>query len=96
MVDDDDILMHFGGLEQNSLIHVLNTIHEDQDPNDEAPLLIRHSSYYDDVKLMNELNNSRDKFNMLCLKCESISAKIDQIRLKLAQYKEGGCEFDAI
>ena len=42
------------------------------------------------------LNNNRDKFNILSLKCESINAKIDQIRLKLAQYKEGGCEFDAI
>ena len=30
------------------------------------------------------------------MNCESINAKIDQIRLKLAQYKEGGCEFDAI
>ena len=96
MIDDDDILMHFGGLEQNSLINILNTIHEDQDTNDEAPVLIRHSSYYNDVKLTNELNNNRDKFNILSLNCESINAKIDQIRLKLAQYKEGGCEFDAI
>ena len=30
------------------------------------------------------------------MNCESINAKIDQIRLTLAQYKEGGCEFDAI
>ena len=79
-----------------SLIHVLNTIHEDQDTNDEAPALIRHSSYYDDVKLMNELNNNRIQFNILSLNCASINAKIDQIRLKLAQHKEGGCEFDAI
>ena len=96
MIDDDDILMHFGGLEQNSLIHILNTIHEDQDTNDEAPVLIRHSSYYNDVKLTNELNNNRDKFNILSLNCESINTKIDEIRLKLAHYKEGGCEFDAI
>ena len=27
MIDDDDILMHFGGIEKNSLIHILNTIH---------------------------------------------------------------------
>ena len=72
MIDDEDILMHFGGLEQNSLIHILNTIHEDQDTNDEAPVLIRHSSYYNDVKLTNELNNNRDKFNILSLNCESI------------------------
>ena len=44
MIDDDDILIHFGGLEQNSLIHILNAIHVDQDTNDEAPVLIRHSS----------------------------------------------------
>ena len=82
MIDDDDILMHFGGLEKNSLIHILNTIHEDQDTNDEAPVLIRHSSYYNDVKLTNELNNNCDKFNILSLNCESINAKIDQLRLK--------------
>ena len=41
---------------------------------------------------MNELNNNRDKFNILSLNCESINAKIDQIRLKLAQYKEGGAD----
>ena len=96
MIDDDEMLMHFRGIEHNSLIHILNTIHDDQDTNDEAPVLIRHSSYYDDVKRMNELNNNRDKFNILSLNCESTNAKIDQIRLKLAQYKEGGCEFDAI
>ena len=60
MIDDDEMLMHFGGLEHNSLIHILNTIHDDQDTNDEAPVLVRRSSYYDDVKLMNELNNNRD------------------------------------
>ena len=88
--------MHFGGLEQNSLIRVLNTINDDQDTIDDAPVLIRHSPYYDDAKLLEELKNTRDKFNILSLNCESINAKIDQIRLKLAQYKEGGCNFNAI
>ena len=45
---------------------------------------------------MNEFNNNRDKFNILSLNRESINVKIDQIRLKLAHYKDGGCEFDAI
>ena len=74
MVDDDDILMHFGGLEQNSLIRVLNTINDDQDTTDDAPVLIRHSPYYDDAKLLEELKNTRDKFNILSLNCESINA----------------------
>ena len=60
MVDDDDILMHFGGLE-----FFFSLINEDHDTNDEAPVLIRHSTYYDDAKLMNDLNNSPDKFNII-------------------------------
>ena len=96
VIYDDDILMHFGGLEQNSLIRVLNTINDDQDTIDDAPVLIWHSPYYDDAKLLEELKNDRYKFNILSLNCESINAKIDQIRLKLAQYKDGGCNFNAI
>ena len=84
MIDDDNILMHFGGLEHNSLIQILNTIHDYQYTNDEAPVRIRHSSYYDDVKLTNELNNNRDKFNILSLNCESINAKIDQNQVKVS------------
>ena len=66
-------------------------------------LMVKHLSlfgilhyYFDDVKLMNESNNNRDQFNILSLNCQSINAKVDQITLKLAQYKDGGCEFDAI
>ena len=53
MVDDSNILMHFVGVDRNSPIRILN-------PNDEDQGIfydeLKNSPYYNDEKLINELN----------------------------------------
>ena len=62
MVDDSNILMHFVGVDRNSLIRILN-------PNDEDQGIfydeLKNSPYYNAEKLINELNTKTNNFNIL-------------------------------
>ena len=79
MVDDSNILMHFGCLDRNSLIRILNPNDEDQSIFYDKPSIMKNSPYYHDDKLNNELNTKTNNFNILSLNCENINSKFDQI-----------------
>ena len=87
MVDDSNILMHFGGVNRND---------EDQSIFYNEPSIIKNSPYYNDEKLINELNTKTNNFNILSLNCESINSKFDQINITIEQFKRNGCIFSAI
>ena len=96
MVDDSNILMHFGGLDRNSLIRILNPNDEDQSIFYDEPSIMKNSPYYHDEKLINELNTKTNNFNILSLNCESINSKFDQINITIEQFKRNGCTFSAV
>ena len=97
MPDDNDILMHFGGLKRNSLIDIINSNYNGNNaPTDYEPVLTQNSTYYDDAKLICTLQNSPNTFKILSLNCQSLNAKIDQIKLKLNLFEREGVEFNAI
>ena len=85
------ILEHFGGLNANSLVHLL---HNNTD-NDE-PDFMQLSSYHDDDSLNTLFNIKADSFSILSLNCQSLNAKFDQINIKVQQLRSEGHEFKVI
>ena len=58
--------------------------------------IIGHSAYYDNDKLINEMTNKRNSYKIISLNCQSINAKIDNLKLVLNQYADSDCELQAI
>ena len=96
LINDNEILLHFGGLNTSSLIRVLNQDDDNEGAADDGLETIQHSSYYSTSTLINELADKKDSFNILSLNCGSINAKIDQLMITLNEYKHSGCNFHAI
>ena len=90
MVLDESILKQYGGININSLDNIL--------PRDiDAELqFLKTSHYYDDRSLADEFSNKINSFNILGLNCQSINAKVDELKIKLHQLKSINCEFNAI
>ena len=89
-INSENILQNYGGNNVNSLNHILEF-----DSDDELHLL-QKSQYFDDESLVKQLTKKTNTFKILSLNCQSINAKIDQLKIKLQQYKNGNCEFSAI
>ena len=69
---DHSILSHLGGLENNSLISIL-------DINNNELQVIKHSSYYDLDKFKNLVNEKTKIISILSLNIQSIYAKFDEL-----------------
>ena len=89
-VNSENILQNYGGNNVNSLNHILEF-----DGDDELNLL-QKSQYFDDESLLKQLAKKTNTFKILSLNCQSINAKIDQLKIKIQQYKNDNCEFSAI
>ena len=88
-INSKNILQNYGGNNVNSLNHILEF-----DSDDDLHLL-QQSQYFDDESLVKQLAKKTNTFKILSLNCQSINAKIDQLKIKLQQYKNGNCEFSA-
>ena len=89
--------MHFGGIQRNFLIDIISSNYNGNNvPTDYEPVLTQNSTYYDDARLICTLTNSPNTFKILSLNCQSLNAKIDQIKLKLKLFEREGVEFNAI
>ena len=75
MVSNESMLENYGGLHNNSLNHILSS------NNDEAPEVIQTSNYYDQESLAGVFTTN-NSFNIFSLNCQSINAKIDEIKIK--------------
>ena len=89
-INSENILHNYGGNNVNSLSHIL-----DVDVDDELHLL-QKSQYFDDETLLKQIATKTNTFKILSLNCQSINAKIDQLKIKIQQYKNDNCEFSAI
>ena len=65
------------------------------DTNDE-PEFVQNSNYFDDTSLIKKLSTKTNSFNVLSLNYHSINAKIDQLKIKLKQWKNLNCKCSVI
>ena len=92
-MNDEYILRHFGGVHENSLKYLLD---DEQNPADPDVLdIIKHSPYTDEEKLMADLTIKQNDFTILSLNCQSLSAKIDGLKILLNNV-ENNCKIGAI
>ena len=89
--NNEDILEHFGGLNANSLVHLLLNNTDNDEPD-----FMQLSSYHDDDSLNTLFNIKADSFSILSLNCQSLNAKFDQINIKVQQLRSEGHEFKVI
>ena len=97
MAIDHDILRCFGGDTSNSLIHILNGNYINREVAvDGEPELIDHSPYYDQDQLINILTEKQNSFNIFSMNCQSLNAKVDELRILFHEFENSNCFFDAI
>ena len=92
---EEQILKHFGGYTQNSLLQVLN-VHDEATNTDGEIELTDHSPFIDHEQLVETLRANKNKFNILSVNIASINAKIDQLQILVNSLNEQNCNFDAI
>ena len=88
----ESILRNLGGLEANCLRPPRS---RDDDDNN-VPHLYQNSYYYDTELMTEVLHIKKDVFNILSLNCQSINAKINNIKLFLESVSSDINAFDAI
>ena len=52
--------------------------------------------YFTDEELINKIKNKQNTFVVLSLNCQSLNAKMDQINMKLENFRNNSCEIGAI
>ena len=91
MVITDEILLHSGGVEANSLTNVLN-LNDDNDEDDEQVEIITHLPYYYQ-DLIPTLKSKSNSFIILSSNKNSINAKFSEIEAFVQNLKENYFEF---
>ncbi len=92
---DEVFLKYQGGVENNSLI---NIIEPSTDTNDESeqPQIIRHSPYYDFNKLSSVLRNNQNSFSIFSSNIQSINAKFTELKIFIEMLNQLKYSFSAI
>ena len=86
LMNDEYILRHFEGVHQNSLKYIIAD--DKHNPADHDVLdIITHSPYTDEEKLTADLTIKQNDFTILSLNCQSLSAKIDGLKILLKELK---------
>ena len=95
---ENDILNKHGGLEKNSLIHVLGKNPEDDLLINGEPQTLEHSKYIDHDVLLDILTEKQNIFKILSLNCQSLRSKFNSLLLLIRYIEENlsDCNFDAI
>ena len=85
---DNEILLHFGGLDKNSLNHGLSQDIDNEGDADSELEIIKKASYYSNDNFIKEFKTKKDSFKILSVNCQSINSIIDQLKLNLHQVKQ--------
>ncbi len=92
---DREFLCNLGGVETNSLLHKIDPYPEEYEENEE-PIIIDHSSYYDIENLISVMKKNKKQFSIFSTNIESINAKIDDLKIFIHMLQEENVEFSAI
>jgi len=79
----------------SSLIEVLED-DSNEENNEESPSLFQHSPYFDIETVADSFQEKEKVFTVLSLNCQSLSAKMDEIRIYLHELNERNVNFNAI
>ncbi len=92
---DEAFLKYQGGVENNSLI---NIIEPSTDTNDESeqPLIISHSPYYDFNKLSSVLRNNQNSFSIFSSNIQLINVKFTELKIFIEMLNQLKYSFSAI
>ena len=82
---NEKFLRNFGGIEVNDLTNILNL---DSEIDDNASTVIQMSNYHDVDDILNKaIFKQKNQYKVLSFNTESISSKLDNIKLFLEQLK---------
>jgi hypothetical protein len=87
MITNSDILNAYGGVEQNSLKHVMTEIDETNIDNNE-PELLEITRYMNNDSLVNIFSSNKSSVSVLSLNCQSIFAKYDELIILINTLRE--------
>ena len=91
------LLGKYGGVDINSLNHVLNIGNNENDEENISDMtLIKHSSYVNSDEFVSFCLERKNKFNIFSLNIQSIRAKFDEFQILLSELKLKNFEFSAI
>ncbi len=93
---DKTILDCVGGLEVNSLTHVLHMNQSDNQDDVNALGTISHSQYYEFESLKEMLEKHKDRFCILSTNIQNVSTKFSQLYTFIERLREEGLFFSAI
>ena len=79
---------------QKSLIDLIDE-HSNEVNDDESPCLFQHSPYYDTTAACKILSDKNNNFSVLSLNCQSLNAKINELRIYLQMF-QSSIKFSAI
>ena len=94
---DEDMLKNFGGVDVNSLNYITgaenDNQHEISEPFPENSL---QSNYFNQEHLVSMFKKQKRTFSILSVNIQSLNAKINQLRIILADLDQQGYQFSAI
>ena len=93
MTITEDILLHAGGAQNNSLKTLLNR-HEDEDDEEQIEVITHSPYYFDDLDTF--LDSKRNSFSILSTNINSIHAKFAEIQAFVHKLRHNNFEFSAI
>ena len=100
MSTEQKLLGKYGGVDTNSLNHVLNIGNNEDDEENISDItmitLIIHSPYVNSDEFVLFCLERKNKFNIFSLNIQSIRAKFDEIQILLSELKLKNFEFSAI
>ena len=88
-----EILRDYGGTDKNDLRTILN---DEADYDENSIITIQASNYHDTNAIISQLKNKQQHFKLIGFNVESLSSKIDHIRIFISLLKENNIIFDAI
>ena len=92
---DESFLSSFGGISNNSLIHLFQLNNNEVDEQ-ESQLQLKHSSYYDADQFAELTDRCRHNFRILTLNLESINAKFDELTIYIEELSKINFKFSVI
>ena len=95
MTNSKDILTHFGGVQINSLKHMLFE-EDDVETNDDELDIMKHSLYYDDDNLILKFKQNKKQFSVLSMNIGSLNSKFDLFKIYVEYLKQNSCVFNVI
>ena len=91
-------MKHVGGTRSKSFTHLIDSDNTDSNngEQEDEPCIIKHSSYYESDKLIEVMRKNKNRFSVLSTNIQSISSKMNELKLYIERLMKQDCVFSAI